>query len=442
MTTARRTFAWIFVAIAILFAPNAALATGPVYTAIVDAGSGGTRLFFYKVTKAPYPELKLLFKQVVDDIPDASYQPDDGIDNYACPPGDDPAAQAFYATKNVNPNVMFPLWNGLKAELSAMAPAVNPADVIVKVFATAGMRTASEVCGKAAVQDLYAVIRAGMTEKGLTNAANEARTINGAKEEGLWTFINTNDEYANAFERPNHPKPRAPAVGTLEVGGSSIQIVYPIGGGSTDPKAINFKINNRSMTVHADSILHLGQDDMRKALRDARDTSGKLMAYKCWATGFDHLNDVKDEGHKGLSQDGAFTPSKCQAFMRSYIAQYMPKPLDLTGVTAKFVGLGGVKYTLDAFGLVADPYSGGNNFNSTVKTRCTADITTWTSINTNENVQRACPHGAYIATLLSDPTLGLFRQNRQRFERALVPADVNGAALSWVVGYLLLTYSK
>ena len=136
MTTARRTFAWIFVAIAILFAPNAALATGPVYTAIVDAGSGGTRLFFYKVTKAPYPELKLLFKQVVDDIPDASYQPDDGIDNYACPPGDDPAAQAFYATKNVNPNVMFPLWNGLKAELSAMTPAVNPADVIVKVFAT------------------------------------------------------------------------------------------------------------------------------------------------------------------------------------------------------------------------------------------------------------------------------------------------------------------
>lgn len=95
---------------------------------------------------------------------------------------------------------MDPLWGALKERIKSVTPAITPADLVVKVFATAGMRTAVENCGQAPVDKLFDVIWSGMTATGLTNPTNEARIINGATEEGLWSFINANDEYTNAFD--------------------------------------------------------------------------------------------------------------------------------------------------------------------------------------------------------------------------------------------------
>ena len=308
-------------ALALLLWPLAAQAAPSVYTAIVDAGSGGTRLYLYKVTPGPYPASELLLQSVVADVPGTPYEEDDGIDNYACLPGADPAIQAFYAAANVNPFVMAPLWEAMKGKLATLNPPVAPADVVVKVFATAGMRTAAEVCGQPAVDNLYSVIRAGMTGAGLTNAGNEVRTIDGGAEEGLWSFVNANDEYVNAFGRPAAPRLGKAPVGILEVGGSSVQIVYPIAQAGADPYALHIRINNRALTVHAQSWLHLGQDDVRKALRKNRGIGGGLMAYKCWARGFDKANDAGDVGYPALSANGAFDGANpaCVNFMVSHI---------------------------------------------------------------------------------------------------------------------------
>lgn len=242
-----------FAALSLLLWPCAAQAAPPVYTAIVDAGSGGTRLFLYKVTPGPYPVSELILQSAAADVPGTPYEEDDGIDNYACFPGGDPSVQAFYAAQNVNPFVMVPLWEAMKGKLAVLSPPVAESDVVVKVFATAGMRTAVENCGQAAADNLFSVIKSGMTAAGLTNPANEARIIDGATEEGLWSFINANDEYANAFGRPNHPKPPEAPVGVLEVGGSSVQIVYPYTPTSPGPNDVQIQINNRVFKVHAQS---------------------------------------------------------------------------------------------------------------------------------------------------------------------------------------------
>jgi hypothetical protein len=419
-------------------------AAEPSYTAVVDAGSGGTRLFFYKVMPGPYPTNELLLNKSSEDVPDTPYEEDDGIDNYACFTGDDPVAREFYATANVNPYVMEPLWGALKERIKSITPAITPADLEVKVFATAGMRTAVENCGQAPVDELFDVIRSGMTAAGLTNPANEARIIDGATEEGLWSFINANDEYANAFDRPGNPKPPQAPVGMLEVGGSSVQIVYPIAPASPGPNTVQININNRVFTVHAQSWLHLGQDDMRKSLRNYKTRFGRYMAYKCWVKGFDKASDAGDVGFASLTQNGAFNPRdpSCAAFMRSYTQKYLVAPPDLSSVPVKFVGLGGLKYTLDAFGVIAGPLAGAKGLAANVIARCSRNASLWPEINTSKDTQRMCPHGAYIATLLLDRRIGLFRRKPGQFDRALVAKDVGGKALSWISGYLLLTYAR
>ena len=105
---------------------------------------------------------------------DGGHGPLDPDDKGRCFPTDDAAAREFYATANVNPNLMQPLWLALKGKIDTITPAITPADVTVKVFATAGMRTAAEVCGQAAVDNLFTVIRSGMTTAGLTNPAQAA----------------------------------------------------------------------------------------------------------------------------------------------------------------------------------------------------------------------------------------------------------------------------
>ncbi len=433
-----------FAALSLLLWPCAAQAAPPVYTAIVDAGSGGTRLFLYKVTPGPYPVSELILQSAAADVPGTPYEEDDGIDNYACFPGGDPSVQAFYAAENVNPFVMVPLWEAMKGKLAVLSPPVAESDVVVKVFATAGMRTAAEICGQAAVDNVYTVIRDGMVESGLTNQENEVRTIDGGSEEGLWSFINANDEYVNAFGRPAAEKLPKPPVGIIEVGGSSVQLVYPIPQAGSDPFAERIEINNRVMTVHAQSWLHLGQDDMRKVLRTNRGPDGNLMAHRCWVRGFDKANDAGDVGFPSLEANGAFNAlnAACGNFMVSHIRNYMGTPPDLSAVTAKFVGLGGLKYTLDAFGRLAGPLTGVNGFRAAVNTQCRKGAGTWPEINTSANAQRACPHGVYISTLLSNPQYGIFRRNPQQFDRALVAKDVDGKSLSWIAGYLLLTYSR
>lgn len=428
----------------LLLAPGAAFAASPVYTAVVDAGSGGTRLSLYEVKPGPYPAIKLMFQEEFDGWTGEGFDPDDGLDNYACYKGSDPAAKAFYAAKNVNPNVMTPLWSAMKVQLDAITPAVSAENVIVKVYATAGMRTALENCGAKAVNRLYAIIKDGMASAGLSNKKNEVRTIDGGSEEGLWSLISANDVYRNAFDRPNHPKKRQAPVGILEVGGSSVQVAYPVSQASSDPRLFRININSRKMAALSVSYLHLGQTDMRKALRDYKNSSNQRIAYKCWANGFDKSFDQGDEGHAKLTRNGAFNPNDpdCRDFMRGYLKQFMGKPIDLSQANVNFVGIGGLKYTLDAFGLLVGPYAGTNNLTTTVNARCAADASTWPDINTDSFVQYFCPHGAYMSALLNDAKFGVFRQRPSQFDRALVSSDTDGEKISWVHGYLLLTYSR
>ncbi|HWJ73787.1 MAG TPA: hypothetical protein VNX29_11530 [Kaistia sp.] len=222
-----------------------------VYTAVIDAGSSGSRIALYEVRPGTYPEVRAIGQR--KRIPG-----DEGIDNFLDHRGG--------VDKNLGPDavgeaVIGPL-------LDAVAPAlkergVRDGDVIVDLLATAGMRSMLKPIGThdpAEIEAFYDGIRHFIAKKGF--AVGDIRTIDGSAEEGLWTWIDVNDRYRDAFRGDKAP------VGVVEIGGSSVQVSYPTAAAPDAAKNIYaVTINDRSFSVFDRSYIGLGPDDARKAMR-------------------------------------------------------------------------------------------------------------------------------------------------------------------------------
>jgi len=440
----------LFAGVNIVSAQNAT----QTYTAVVDAGSSGTRLYFFKVTAGAYPNYEFIVKYENKVSPSpGNLDPDDGIDNYVC------NTNPFYDKSKINIQVMNSLWQSLKGKATELN--VAPQDIVVKVFATAGMRTAAEQCGQPAVDNLYKSILNGMkaTEFGFTNVQNEARTIEGG-EEAIWSWVNVNDVYQNSFNNPTKAAGTAVGapVGILEVGGSSIQIAYPVST-VTRPNTYNVKINNKSFNVFGISYLHLGQDDVRKNLRLSQSNSHRSSQNSptyghpeyCWAKGFGHVNDLGENGdtrYPLINADGSYTSPNnpiCYNFMTSEISRIMTIDPQVQNTSVNFVGVSGITYTLRDFGQTSTP----SQLPTAVIQKCSSGIASWTGIDTNASLQRACPNGTYISALLQDPSVGIFKSKPNQFTKALVEqsssggaGDVPNGSLSWIYGYLLVNYTQ
>jgi len=151
-----------------------------LHTAVIDAGSSGTRLFLYRVEPGPFAHVEKLLEQEFPTM--ASGAKEDGINNFVRP--DDPAIQA-----TVVPEIIDPLLEHARGFLRGLG--IEPAHVEVNLLATAGMRYAEGLHGRPAIDRLYDTIRAGIRAHGFP--VGEVRTTCGSEEEGVWTWINLND---------------------------------------------------------------------------------------------------------------------------------------------------------------------------------------------------------------------------------------------------------
>lgn len=260
----------------------------PIYTMIMDAGSSGTRISFFKVTPGAggYPQIDLLLNQDFDD---------NGINDYLSGAGTiKPASWADTANGSKLPAGYVPAGCGMTVDtktggqadvgpcviqplLDSMADAMKTAGVTasqvkVELFATAGMRTMSQTNGgaysEAQITTFYDTMKNFAKTKGFD--VGDFRTSNGNKEEGIWTWTNLNDQYYNAFGGNTTHFAGAPEVrGDFEVGGSSMQIAFPT---TTIPvgdanNVYTVSINGRTYNVFSKTYLGLGGDDARKFTR-------------------------------------------------------------------------------------------------------------------------------------------------------------------------------
>lgn len=257
----------------------------PLYTAIFDAGSSGTRLSFYKVIPGygSYPIIDKIgtYDDSLPGVPD-----DDGINNFLNGNGSidlsgAPLPPGCPGTTNlgqldVEPCVIQPLLTKLDqavAALNVINPALNlkQSDVRVELFATAGMRTEDERNGgsktTAEILEYYEQMKTYVAQWGY--GTGEFKTINGNSEEGVWTWVNLNDYYFNSFGGNTTVSQFVqPPVGDFEVGGSSMQIAFPTNTTPSDAANVYLvAINGYTFNVYSKTFLGLGGDDTRKYVK-------------------------------------------------------------------------------------------------------------------------------------------------------------------------------
>lgn len=389
------------------------------YHAVIDAGSSGTRLFLYEVTPGLYPQVHLITEIENAEMPDGRRE--DGINNFI-----DPANPSL--AKEVVPLTIVPLLQQLKKTLEALG--VAPDQVMVDLFATAGMRYTERMFGSACVQQFYEGIVQGIGDQGFE--PGQVRTSDGEKEEGLWTWINLNDLERDVFRSDAAP------FGVVEVGGSSVQLSFPA---QPDAAAIGsaqvVSINGRTFNVLCKTYLGLGQDDARKTMR----INLAAQAAVCFPEGFLPAHDVGDVldgvGHYRLSEAGRYQFEHCDAAYEAIInAIHKEHPLpDLTLAGIDFVGTDAVFHATKYWDIEHEPIK----LAKMIMAYC-RDSGAFPGIETNEFIQAQAANATYIRALLFGQR-GLFCRQPARLARALPNKSEGKTRLTWTRGYLLQKYA-
>lgn len=389
-----------------------------LHTAVIDAGSSGTRLFLYGVEPGPLARVEKLLEKEFPTM--ASGAKEDGINNFVHP--DDRAAQA-----TVVPEVIDPLLEHARRFLAGLG--VDPAAVEVNLLATAGMRYAEGLYGRPAVDRLYDMIRGGIRAHGFP--VGEVRTTCGSEEEGVWTWINLNDVLGDAFDGDREP------VGIVEVGGSSLQLTFKT---DEDPDAVphvhRVQLNGRRFAVSCRSFLGLGQDDARKEMRRRLGPEGSAV---CFPGGFraaaDHGDMLDGVGVHRLAVDGRYEFGACSTTYESIVRDRLAAVgiPDLAHARGDFVGIDGVYYATEPWGIEGQP----ERLAEMIASQC-GTVVNFPGIDEQEFVQSQAANATYVHVLLTS----LFEGTGRRLVRAVPSRRDGDTMLTWTRGYLLARHSR
>ena len=469
----------------------------PIYTAVIDAGSSGTRLSFFKVVpgNGGYP--------IIDKI-DTFDNDDDGINDFLNGNGsideDEPLPPNCPRYNHLNqldvePCVIQPLLIKLDETITALNNSnfglnLKPSQVKVELFATAGMRTEDERNGGGKtteqILDYYNQMKTYVAQWGY--AVGEFKTLNGNSEEGVWTWTNLNDYYYNSFggntmvsQSVQYP------VGDFEVGGSSMQIAFPTNAPPSDADNVyRVAINGHTFNVYSKTFLGLGGDDARKYVKsfDYNQNNGAVVCYAANAT----ANNTKEKSGIQLYPSNqvssaypfpsnvdyletpwttvpvdsllligapAYDSAFCSALYDTTITQVTSLERNNYGTfnegamatmssfktvleasNSPFVGIDNFFYTPRDIGYFPQTGFVSSDFQTHLQTYCTG------SVADNPIAQNVCPNGNFMNTYLFGSS-GLFTGSSATFAGVLNPANsANEIVLTWTRGYLLLKYAN
>ena len=389
-----------------------------LHTAVVDAGSSGTRLFLYRVEPGPFARVEKLLEKEFPTM--ASGAKEDGINNFVRP--DDLATEA-----TVVPEIIDPLLDHVSEFLAGAG--LDTKHVEVNLLATAGMRYAEGLHGRPAIDRLYDTIRRGIRARGFL--VGEVRTTCGSEEEGVWTWINLNDVLYRAFDGDREP------VGIVEVGGSSLQLTFPT---DEDPDAVphvhRVELNGRRFAVSCRSFLGLGQDDARKEMRRRLGPEGSAV---CFPGGFpaaaDHGDMLDGVGMHRLAAAGRYEFGACSTAYNGIVSDRLAEAgiPDLRHARGDFVGIDGVYYATEPWGIQEDP----ERLADLIPDRCSS-VANFPRIDEREFVQAQAANATYIHVLLTR----LFDGSGRKLVRAVPTRRDGETLLTWTRGYLIGRYSR
>ncbi|MFM0515170.1 hypothetical protein [Paraburkholderia sp. RL17-373-BIF-A] len=379
----------------------------PTYSAVVDAGSSGSRIYLYKsVPSNDFGTIETLLDYTSISIPDLS--------SYAGNP-----AQA-------GPHGVQPLLDQLTQYLRSNH--LQEGHVRVSVLGTAGMRSVA----RGAATAIYDSVTKSISSSHYTVA--NVGTISG-QEEGLYAWASVN-HLKNTFQ--DHATP----YGIIEVGGASAQVTY-VGKDKGDASVVTKTINGIVYPVFSISYLGLGQNSARASMIESSAAGGGTDNNTCYTSGYSFGSAPGDPspapGTRSLT--GNYDYATCQSLYRSVIGRF---DVANTAVMPGFSGthfliLGGsVSGVLANWGL-STSMALPNKLLSEAQANCqgatwTKFYATYSAYGPMRFLQPQCANSTYLGTLLYDGDgLGL------RPDQGMIPVDVAGRASTWTLGYVLLT---
>jgi hypothetical protein len=372
------------------------------YHAVVDAGSSGSRIHLYRVSR---PDDGM----AITDVAQLASAGGDGLSSYQ--------AQSEQAGQRG----LQPLLHALNGWLQARQ--IGRDTVPVDVLATAGMRLLEQDDAPAA-QAIYRSVRRAILDNGYP--AGEMRTISG-EEEGLYAWADVN--YLHGNFRQGHR-----TAGLVEVGGASAQVAYETS--QRDHKqahAVN--IGGASYTVLSVSFLGLGQNEARKAMVLASGSKDN----PCYP------NNAKNSPPGGFDAgaivSGNYRYDRCEDLYQTVLSAFRvrDKVIAADFDTRDFIGISSVYHALKNWHVLERPAM----LSQELQRQC-GGTDAWSlkvvpaQGGASGFAQNACANGTFINTLLFDPRYGLGVSG----ERVHGVGQINGQSPSWTRGYLLISGSR
>jgi hypothetical protein len=210
---------------------------------IFDAGSSGTRLYAYENSNG---ELKEVYADPIEVDIGISW----ALEKKQC-------GGTSCTDENINKIVA----DLIKEFHQKKADHCNAGIAAVNLYSTAGMRLAAQQQGRSAITETYKALKAeifktfaafGDEYSSVTEQNISARTLAG-QEEGIYTWLTINTL------KNNHIK----LEGIFEIGGASMQITYPCGGGDEEclSNAVKVFYDNSTVNLFSYSWLGLGRTE-------------------------------------------------------------------------------------------------------------------------------------------------------------------------------------
>lgn len=371
-----------FLSVWIFLVSLPALASSLEYAVIVDAGSSGSRAHVFEYARA----LPMIPIPVINDFFNQNTKP--GLSSFA-PTG----AGAGASLKPI-----------LDASVTALkGKGIDPAQVPLKILATAGMRLLPPDQQEAIYENVRAYVHANYT---FQLKDRNVRTITGVME-GVYDWLDVN-YLKNTFINP--PK----TVGAIDMGGASTQIAFATHDSSKPENEVVLTINHTVYRIFSQSFLGLG-------LNQAIQTMGSYTdAPNCYPSGYTF----------GM-QTGDFHFPPCSNIYTDIISSFdvSQNVLPTTGV--HFVAFSGVYSIFSFFDIIQTPSQ--TALQSQIDAVC---YLPWTTLLSNyPSVPPAflstnCANGVYLDDLL-------YNTYQLQESQLTVATEIDGKGIDWTLGALL-----
>ncbi len=352
------------------------------YYIILDAGSTGTRLHFFKHNNDKnMPVIEDIFSEK-NNIPLVAFA--------------EHPEQSYEAIDLLLQNAVKKIH---EHHLEMPVP--------IALLGTAGMRLLSSDQQQSIYQQLKNEV-ADHYKNELT--LKNAQTISG-KMEGIYGWLDVNYLQKN-FQN------NTPTSGSIDIGGASTQIAFATDKSKKSIDEVSLTLNKVNYIVFSKSFLGLGMDQARESM-NIDENSGF-----CYPKNYNTI------------QKGKFDLASCAIIYNQVIDNYHIDQLSMpTYKVPSFVAFSGVYYTYHFFGLDPTVPSQDTLEQTTIKPTCS---NTWETLKEaypteSENyLANYCANGIFVTDLL-------YRSFQLQHQQIHVLSKINENKIDWTLGAMLYT---